>query len=160
MRAVKSEKQFLDLKPLFEQYLLNEGLHADLQWQGTKQQRIQFISKQLEMDMPILDIGCGDLEYYKKMMKLGFKAPYYAVDTDEHVESWSRSVAKRYEENNLTYFSSLDEFHSRDKLNVLLTEVIEHNSVDEAKALIRQALTYNITGGALTFKLHLQYTDT
>ena len=144
MRAVKSEKQFLDLKPLFEQYLLNEGLHADLQWQGTKQQRIQFISKQLEMDMPILDIGCGDLEYYKKMMKLGFKAPYYAVDTDEHVESWSRSVAKRYEENNLKYFSSLDEFHSQDKLNVLLTEVIEHNSVDEAKALIRQALTYNI----------------
>ena len=144
MRAVKSENQFHDFKPLFEKYLANEGLQVDLHWQGTKQQRIQFISKQLELDIPILDIGCGELEYYKKMMKLGFKDRYYAVDKDEHVESLSRHVAKRYEENNLVYFSSLDEFHSQVKLNVLLTEVIEHNSVDEAKSLIRQTLAYNI----------------
>jgi len=98
----------------------------------------------LEMDVPILDIGCGELDYYKKMMKLGFKAQYYAVDTDERVESWCRNVAKRLEENNLEYFNSLDEFHSQEKLNVLLTEVIEHNSMDVAKALIKRALAYNI----------------
>ena len=144
LRTVKSEKQFLDLKPLFEQYLLNEGLQVNLQWQGTKQQRMQFISTQLEMDVPILDIGCGEFEYYKKMMKLGFKAPYYAVDTDERFESMSRNVAKRYDENNLEFFNSLDDFRLPDKLNVLLTEVIEHNSIDEAKALIRKALAYNI----------------
>ena len=96
------------------------------------------------MDMPILDVGCGEFDYYKKMMKLGFKGQYYAVDTDERIESLSRNVAKRYEENNLMFFSSLDEFSSHDKLNVLLTEVIEHNSVDDAKALIRQTLTYPI----------------
>jgi len=144
LRTVKSEKQFCDLKPLFEKYLAGEGLHVDLKWQGTKQQRIQFITKQLEMDIPILDIGCGEFDYYKKMMKLGFKDQYYAVDTDERIESLSRNVAKRYEENNLEFFNSLDEFRLQDKLNVLLTEVIEHNSMDEAKALIKQALAYNI----------------
>jgi len=144
LRTVKSENQFHDLKPLFEKYLLKEGLQVNLQWQGIKQQRIQFISKQLELDMPILDVGCGEFDYYKKMMKLGFKAQYYAVDKEERFESLSHNVAKRYEENNLMFFNSLDEFSSREKMNVLLTEVIEHNSIDEAKALIRQALTYNI----------------
>ena len=144
LRAVKSEKQFCDLKPVFEQYLADEGLDVDLKFQGTKQQRMQFITGQLDSDTPILDIGCGELEYYKKMMKLGFKGQYYAVDKDEHIETLSRTIGKRYEENNLLYFGSLDEFHSRDKLNVLLTEVIEHNSVDEAKTLIRRALEYSV----------------
>ena len=144
LRAVKSENQFHDLKPLFEEYLTNEGLNVDLKFQGTKQQRMNFISKELDMETPILDIGCGDLEYYKKMMKIGFKGMYYAVDKEEYVEKLSRHIAKRYEENNLVYFSSLDDFRSTDKLNVLLTEVIEHNSVDDAKALIRQALEYNV----------------
>ena len=102
------------------------------------------------MNIPILDIGCGDLEYYKKMMKFGFKSQYYTVDKDEHIETLSRNIAKCYEENNLMFFSSLDEFRLQDKLNILLTEVIEHNNIDEAKALIRQTLKYNINKMIIT----------
>ena len=150
LRAVKSENQYHELKPVFEKYLADEGLQVDLKWQGTKQQRMQFITNRLDMETPILDIGCGDLEYYKKMMKLGFKGQYYAMDKAENIETLSRHIAKRYEEDNLTFFNSLNEFSSQDKLNVLLTEVIEHNSVDEAKALIRQALEYNVNQMIIT----------
>ncbi|MDR1155416.1 MAG: class I SAM-dependent methyltransferase [Bacteroidales bacterium] len=150
LRAIKTERQFNDLKPVFENYLAGEGLQADLQWQGTAQQRIQFISKQLETDIPILDIGCGELAYYKKMMKLGFKAMYYAVDNDERIEALSGHIARRYDENNLAFFSSPDEFRSPDKLNVLLTEVIEHNTVEDARALIRQALAYHVNKMIIT----------
>ena len=143
-RAMKTEKQFNDLKPLFENYLAETGLQVDLQWQGTKQQRIQYIVNQLEMDIPILDIGCGEFDFYKKMMKSGFKEKYYAVDSDERIETLSRNVVKRFEEGNLLFFSSLEDFQSQDKLNVLLIEVIEHNSVEDAKALIKRALDYNI----------------
>jgi len=142
-RALKSENQFKELKPVFEKYLADEGLHVDLQWHGTKLQRVQFVCQQLDLDIPILDVGCGEFDYYKKMMKLGFKETYYAFDNDERIETLCRNVAKRYEENNLTFISSLNEFNLQDKLNVLLTEVIEHNNIDEAKALIRQALSYN-----------------
>jgi len=144
LRAIKTESQFLDLKPGFEKYLAEQGLQVDLKYQGTKEQRINFISNQLEMDLPILDIGCGEFDYYRKMMKLGFTAPYYAVDNDERIETLSRNVAKRLEADNLMFFSSLDEFQSQEKVNVLLAEVIEHNTVDDAKALIKKALTYNI----------------
>jgi hypothetical protein len=150
LRALKTESQFNDLKPLFEKYLAEQGLQVDLKYQGTKEQRINFISNQLDMDMPILDIGCGDLDYYKKMMKHGFKAAYYAVDTDERVETLCRNVAKRLEEDNLMCFRSLDDFQSQEKVNVLLAEVIEHNTVDDAKELIKKALTYNINKMMIT----------
>ena len=150
LRAVKSEKQFYDLKPVFESYLEREGLQADLQWHGMKQQRVQFISQQLDLKTSILDVGCGQFDYYKKMMKLGFKGHYYAVDKDEELESLSRKIAERYEEKNLVFFNSLNEFRSQEKLNVLLTEVIEHNSVDEAKALIKQALEYSVNKMIIT----------
>ncbi len=150
LRAVKNERQFNDLKPMFEKYLAGEGLQADLQWQGTTQQRVQFISRQLELDIPVLDIGCGELVYYKRMMKLGFKAMYYAVDKDERIETLSGHIARRYDENNLVFFNSLDGFRSRDRLNVLLTEVVEHNTVDDAKALIRQALGLHVNKMIIT----------
>jgi len=150
LRAVKSEAQFSDLKPVFEKYLADEGLQVDFKWQGMKQQRVLFITNQLDMNTPILDVGCGELEYYKKMMKLGFKGQYYAVDKAEYVESLSRNIARRYEENNLTFFSSLDEFNTKEKLNIMLSEVIEHNTIDDAKALINQALGYNINKMIIT----------
>ena len=142
-RGMKCEKQFYDLKPVFENYLAGAGLQVDLQWQGTKQQRIQYISERLELDVPILDIGCGDFDFFKNMIKLDFKETYYAVDNDERVETLCRSVAKRHKENKLSFFKSLDGFKSQEKLNVLLVEVIEHNSIEDAKKLIRQALEYN-----------------
>jgi len=143
-RAVKSENQFNELKPVFEKYLADEGLNVDLQWQGTRQQRVQFICQQLELDVPILDIGCGEFEYYKKMMKLGFKEMYHAVDKDERIAVLYRNVSKRYEENNISFYASLEDFSLQDKINVLLAEIIEHNSIDDAKALIKQTLSYNI----------------
>ena len=142
-RAVKAESQFIELKPVFEKYLADYGLNVDLQWQGTKQLRMQFVSNQLELDVPIIDIGCGEFEFYKKMMKLGFKSQYYAVDKDEHIETLCNSVSKRYEEKNLSFFSSIDEFTPEEKVNVLLTEVIEHNSMEDAKTLIKKALSLN-----------------
>ena len=150
LRAVKSEKQFRDLKPVFEKYLADEGLLVDLQWQGTAQQRIRFISKQLESDVPILDIGCGELLYYKRMMKSGFKAMYYAVDKDERIEALCGAIARRYDENNLVFFNSLDEFHLVEKLNVILAETIEHNTLGDAKALIRKAFDYHINKMIIT----------
>jgi hypothetical protein len=144
MRAVKSERQFNELKPVFEKYLAVEGLTVDLQWQGNTYQRIQYIAKQLETDIPILDIGCGELLYYKKMMKIGFKSMYYAVDKDERMEALSNNIARRYEENNLKFFGSLDDFSSDSRLNILITEVIEHNDMEVARELIGKALGYNV----------------
>ena len=143
MRAVKSERQFKELKPVFESYLAKYGLEANLVLQGTSLQRIQFITNILEKDMPILDIGCGEFTYYKKMMKEDFSSTYYAVDHNERFERMAESISRRYDDDNLVFMSSLDEFNSKERVNILLTEVIEHNAMNTAKELIKAALSYN-----------------
>lgn len=143
MKAVKSERQFNELKPVFEDYLARYGLDANLVLQGTYLQRIHFITNLLERDIPILDIGCGEFTYYKKMMNKEFLSIYYAVDRDEKLERLAQNISRRYDEDNLVFMNSLEQFDSRDKVNILLTEVIEHNPMDEAKELIRKALSYN-----------------
>ena len=144
MRAVKSERQFIELKPVFESYLAKYGLEANLVLQGTTLQRIQFITNILEKDMPILDIGCGEFTYYKKMMKENFSSTYYAVDHNyERFERMAESISRRYDDDNLVFMSSLEEFDSHECVNILLTEVIEHNAMDTAKELIKAALSYN-----------------
>lgn len=143
MKAVKSERQFNELKPVFEDYLARYGLDANLVLQGTYLQRIHFITNLLERDIPILDIGCGELTYYKKMMNKEFLSVYYAVDRDEKLERLAQNISRRYDEDNLVFMNSLEQFDSRDKVNILLTEIIEHNPMDEAKELIRKALSYN-----------------
>ena len=143
MKAVKSERQFNELKPLFEAYLSKYGLTAKLVLQGTYLQRIHFITNLLERDIPILDIGCGEFTYYKKMMNKEFSSIYYAVDHDERFERLAENVSRRYDDDNLVFMNSLEQFDSQEKVNILLTEVIEHNPLDEAKELIQKALTYN-----------------
>jgi hypothetical protein len=55
------------------------------------------------LDIPILDVGCGELTYYKKMMARDFAAPYYAVDNNPDMEQLAGAIARRYESNNLFF---------------------------------------------------------
>ncbi|MDR1594407.1 MAG: hypothetical protein LBS43_08000 [Prevotellaceae bacterium] len=150
MRAVRSVKQFETLKPVFENYLANSGLRANLVIEGTSRQRLTFITSLLEHNIPILDVGCGELLYYKKMMTLNFAANYYAVDKNPDIEQIVVNISRRYDDNNLFFYSSLDEFTSGEQVNILLTEVIEHNSIEEAKELIVKTLSYNFNKVIIT----------
>lgn len=143
MKAIKSERQFAELKSPFEDYLGKYGLDANLVKQGTYLQRIYFIVDKLETDIPVLDIGCGELTYYKRMMTKGLTALYYAIDKDEKFERIAENIGRRYDANNLVFGTSLEDFQSDECVNILLTEVIEHNPLDEAVELIKKALSYN-----------------
>ena len=143
MRAVKSPKQFEDLKPLFDEYLCQNGLQTDLVMQGNYQQRIEYITSLLELDIPILDIGCGELKYYKRMMSRGLSASYYAVDTDPSFEQLADYISRRYDNDNLVFYNSLEQYENVEEVNILLTEVIEHNPLEDAITLIKKALSFN-----------------
>lgn len=150
-RTVKSMKQFEQIKPVMEQYLAARGIDASLTFYGTQQDRQHFITAQLNPEIPILDIGCGELGYYKRMMNLGFKAHYYAVDEDEQFRQLSETLAYRYEAENLFFYQSLDDFVAPvEPLNIIMSEVIEHNTPEAAQELICRALTYNFNQVIIT----------
>ena len=146
-RATKTEKQFQLIKPVFENYLKKQGIDAKLTYYPTHLARIHFIVDKIDMQFLILDVGCGEFIYYKKMMKLGFEKKYFAIDEDEKFLEMSKNIQERYHENNLEFHGNLETFESNynnEKVTVLLTEVIEHNSIESAKTLINRILKYNI----------------
>jgi small RNA 2'-O-methyltransferase len=142
-RAVKNDKQFAMVKLIFESYLLTQGLVADLVYNGTHQERVKYISKKIDMQYAIIDIGCGEFIYYKRMMNLGFKNAYFAIDEDANFEKLGEVISARYNAENLTFYTNINDCITTEKVDIFITEVIEHNTIVDAKALVQKALQYN-----------------
>ena len=107
---------------------------------GTRNQRRDFIREQLSFDKGILDVGCGE-GLYATSFASAIEDHYYAVDTDpECLKLVEKRAAKRQIENILLY-NSVDEFlatYNEGEVDVILTEVIEHMPLEQAKKLIRK----------------------
>jgi hypothetical protein len=114
-----------------------------LTYYNTHQARIEYISNKIDIDHAILDIGCGEMQYYKKFMNKGFRKPYYAHDKESHFGDLGRIISERYNDDNFLFLSSLDEYPDTEQVNIILTEVIEHNSIEEARLLLEKIITYN-----------------
>lgn len=149
-RALRSESLFNIVKPVFETYLKGQGLIANLTWRPTHLARIQYITERLSLNIPILDIGCGELLYYKKFMSKGFKKTYYAVDIDQRFEEMAKTISSRYHESNLRFYHDLKEYENEETVNVIISEVIEHNTKEEAKRMISNALTLKFLAMIIT----------
>lgn len=144
-RAVKSQAQFLIVKPVFEAYLANYGLKANLTNEDTQQSRIRFITEAVGIALPVLDIGCGEFSYYKRLMNMGLTAKYYAIDRDERLEILAKSVTYRMESSNLLFSTDYEEAPKDAQLNVIISEVIEHNNVQDALELMKAVLRFNFS---------------
>lgn len=142
-RTVRSFKQFQLLKPIFEKYLKDQGFETDLSFYGTHQERIKYITDQLENDISILDIGCGELLYFKRMMNQKFQKNYHAVDVDANIHILSTHISNRFQGNQLSMYHDIDECTTTDLVNIIITEVIEHNTPENAKLLVLKALNFN-----------------
>lgn len=147
-KAIKSEKQFKAIQPQLESYLLRQGIVAHLKYGYNHQERINFITEKLNLENDILDFGCGEFLYYKKLMRLGFKKLYFGIDEDEEFLGLAKAMRNRYDENNLRFFTSEQEFmekYNHQPLEIILSEVIEHNSEEEAKRVIDFLLNLNFS---------------
>lgn len=140
-RAIKSERQFKDIAPMFSEYFAKMGRSAEFSYYDNYQDRIRFILDQIREEFAVMDIGCGELKYYNQLMRKGFKSNYYAVDKDEDYKTLSESLSNKFEADNLHFFTSVDECTPSEKVTILLTEVIEHNTLEDAKLLIGKALS-------------------
>lgn len=101
------------------------------------------------LDRAIVDIGAGiDYRYLKmfapKLQDKGLK--YYAVEIDEDArERIKAGVINRGLEDTVEIYESFDEFlkyHdeylTKERFDVICTEVLEHNEFEEAKKLVRK----------------------
>jgi small RNA 2'-O-methyltransferase len=107
---------------------------------GTGLQRRSYIGSALSFDKSILDLGCGE-GFYAIPFAAKIEDTYYAVDINEELLEKVNRKAEAKELDNLVTLSSIDQFlesYNGERMDVILTEVIEHMGQDEARKLIRQ----------------------
>ncbi|NBD24250.1 class I SAM-dependent methyltransferase [Paenibacillus glycinis] len=137
-------RNFLSTRERFKKYKAEiertDRYAIALEYGGTAMQRRNFIAGALSFDKSILDVGCGE-GFYALPFANKIESSYYAVDLNEELlETVKRKAAAR-EVGNIATFSSTDRFletYNGERVDVIVTEVIEHMPEQEAAALIRQ----------------------
>ena len=143
MKAINNRDMFKQLKSELEL----PGM--DLKFGDTRQQRFDAISPYLNGKETLIDIGCGEMFYTIK--KAGAYDVIFAVDADqERAENNTGKVKGRGIENIVTLHATanVDWVNENESLftgaDVLLTEVAEHMTFEEATLLIECILNKDI----------------
>jgi len=130
-RIMRSPNQFEKFKPQLESYFNND---VQFVFTDTHQSRKEFICRKINFEEPVLDFGCGELQYFKLLYKRGFRKEYYAYDEVDF-----RPVAEKIQAlekaDNLVWIENAEELKDFEG-QIILSEVIEHNSFEEAKSLL------------------------
>lgn len=130
-RIMRSPVQFEKFKPQLEAYFDNE---IQFVFTDTHQSRKEFICSKINFDEPVLDFGCGELQYYKLLLKKGFTEEYLAYD-EVDFKPIADKITAIENTDNLRWIESLEEIKGFEG-QIILSEVIEHNSLEAAKAIL------------------------
>lgn len=137
-------RNFLNGKNRFQKYKAvmeqTKWYNIDFAYGGTALQRRNFIREHLPFNKSILDLGCGE-GFYAIPFAEKIEDSYYAIDIDEACIETVARKAENKNIDNIATFSSLDQFlaqYNGELCDVILTEVIEHMTVEQATELIIQ----------------------
>jgi SAM-dependent methyltransferase len=97
----------------------------------------------------VLDVGCGEGRYiFSIAQKLSPGKKYFALDIDSELLAKVERKVESKGFKNVEFSSSLEEFIDTrlpslgdEKIGIIISEVIEHMEVEEAKALIAMAIS-------------------
>lgn len=149
---LKTQKLFNKYKTLIEK---SEKDKIEFEFGSTLTQRINAIRKHLDFKTSIIDIGCGTGDYVRELApKLGSELEYHAIDiAPESLEAVKRLCARKKIEN-VAVWPSVDEFISvanfPENANILMTEVVEHMTKDDAAVLINKVLGWKFRSVIIT----------
>lgn len=137
-------RNFLNGKSRFQKYKAmiekTDRYSISFELGGTALQRRSFIRNRLPFNKSILDIGCGE-GFYAIPFAGKIEDSYYAIDIDESCTQTVIRKADAKNIENIATFNSLAQFlvqYNGEKCDVILTEVIEHMTVEQAAELIIQ----------------------
>lgn len=103
--------------------------------------------KNLTFKHDIIDIGCGEFKYGTSLAKYLDEndKKYIGIDRDPEVLNIAKRKANNKNINNAIFFESLEEFltnyKTNEKVDIIVSEVIEHMTVDEATEFMKKILT-------------------
>lgn len=112
-----------------------------LEFGNTQQQRYHYVYNHYKTKYGdiikvenILDIGCGEGDYLFRLCSK-IQGKYIGIERDQEIRELIQRKCKARGHDNVWVYESIDEFlesdHSKEEVNVLIMEVIEHNEKDE-----------------------------
>ena len=131
-----SRKRFRNFKAELEK---SERYGIKFEFGNTAYQRRDFIKGKLKFDKKIIDIGCGE-GFYALSFAKNIEHEYIAVDINEALLERIKNNAVKRELDNIFTYSSLESYiedYDGGLSDVILTEVIEHMSLEDAEELIK-----------------------
>ena len=123
-------------------------------------QRLHFVDKNI-VGETIIDMGCGEGQYLRFAKKVG---QYFAIDRDEICREQTCRRIEKLELDNVAVLEAFGQLPDiSGKKTILLTEVIEHNSKEEAFELLKQCLLPEsriiVTTPNRDFNVHYTFDD-
>lgn len=121
---------------------------CQLVYGSTVVQRLTTVTSRLTNNNHIVDIGCGYGAFVFSLAKnLKEDLHYYAIDIDEDVRERITHKAKMQQLGNVFVLDSFDSFLSGVKpelpgYDILLVEVLEHMTLEEAEVLVKKVLKF------------------
>lgn len=135
VRLLYDNKTFEKYKPELEKVI---GGNVHLTYGNTHDARLDYICGHIDGTTDVLDVGCGEFQYAKRILdRMDKDRKYYAND----LEDWhivAKAINKRYKAT-LIFSQDLDSLIKEingNQVDIILTEVIEHNSKKDAEELI------------------------
>ena len=133
--AIKNTKDFAAVKDLLNE---NENHKFNFKAYSNFDARYNDVMNQLISNKNVVDVGCGEGNYLKIAEKI--ETMYYAIDRDEEKRSIVKKKVDKHNLKNVEILESIDAFFNEDVDNyiVLLSEVIEHNSLEDATNILKR----------------------
>ncbi len=110
-----------------------------LAYGNTAQQRRDALKDWVTFDHPIIDIGCGEGAYVMAWARRLKELPYYAVDRDPAMIDIVMRKAAKAQLTNVICATSIQDILAQEiqgSVTILLTEVLEHMPLDEARTFL------------------------
>lgn len=142
-QLLQNKEYFYKIHPILEN---SSQYKIKLAYGDTQTQRFNFAISNLDLEHNLLDIGTGEGFYlqYAKLLQEKNKI-YYGIDTDPKVLELAKHKAEKMELKNVSLFLNLENLKlsidNTESINIILLEVIEHMSIEEAEKLIHDILT-------------------
>lgn len=126
----------------------NTQKNIEIKYGDTWQARQMAIQERLDFRNSILDVGCGEGKYITRFNRFMEDHNYFAVDIDDEVREKAEKRVKRKGLKNVEFFKSTLEFcnsdKSKERVDVICTEVIEHMPKEESHLLMLDIISCNV----------------
>lgn len=143
VNLLRNRARFAEQKAILEQ---SKSEDIKMTYGSTTIVREEYVKTNLGQypNLSILDVGCGEGNYVRLLAKIIPEYTYYAVDKNNECIEEVKHLSIRKQLDNVKTFSSLEDSLkeiNEEVVNVLLVEVLEHMSVEDAEILLKRVLT-------------------